>query len=57
VDALDAAVALLVSRAESLDQLARAELFDTVMRAVALGDVLRRMHRVALANIDSEASR
>jgi hypothetical protein len=54
--AIDAAVALLVSRAEALDQLARAELLDTVVRAVALGDVLRAMHRAALAQVDSEAS-
>ena len=56
VDAIDAAVALLVSRAEALDQLARAELLDTVVRAVALGDVLRRMHRAALAQADNGAS-
>ena len=56
VAAIDAAVALLVSRAEALDQLARAELLDTVVRAVALGDVLRAMHRAALAQVDSEAS-
>jgi hypothetical protein len=56
VDAIDAAVALLVSRAEALEQLAHAELWDTVVRAVALGDVLRAMHRAALAQVDSEAS-